>query len=144
MISRSRRLGGFTLIEIMIVVAILAILTLIALPKFGNMIRKANEAGTKGHLGSVRGAIRLYYMDNDQVFPPTFSALRQVGGKYLSGTIMLYTGIHPTVDTVDEVLVLTPTSDAGHWAYVSGGADLGFFWIQCTHEDLTFTPWSRY
>ena len=58
MTRHRRSLRGFTLIELMIVVAILAVLALIALPKFSNMIRRANEASSKGQLGSVRAAIR--------------------------------------------------------------------------------------
>jgi general secretion pathway protein G len=135
--------GGFTLIELMIVVAVLAILALIALPRFSSMIRKANEAGTKGHLGSIRAAIRLYYMDNDQIFPPEFDSLR-VSSKYLTGSTPLFTGVHPVVETVDDVPAFDPFSDVGHWAYVSGSTNMGYFWIQCTHTDSSGTPWSRY
>jgi prepilin-type N-terminal cleavage/methylation domain-containing protein len=134
---------GFTLIELMIVVAIIAVLALIALPRFSSMIRKANEAGTKGHLGSTRGAIRLYYMDNEQVFPPTFESLR-VSSKYLTGSVILFTGVHPVSETVDDVAAFNAASDVGHWAYVSAGHDIGYFWIQCTHTDSSGTPWSQY
>src|SRR5262245_36438323 len=108
---RSRPARGFTLIELMIVVAIVAVLTLIAVPRFSNMIRKANESGSRGHLGSMRAAIRLYYMENDQVFPATFDALRTAGAKYYSGSIPLYTGFHPVAETVDDFVTLDPLSD---------------------------------
>jgi prepilin-type N-terminal cleavage/methylation domain-containing protein len=134
---------GFTLLELMIVVAVIAVLSLIALPKFSSMIRKANEAGTKGHLGSVRSAIRLYYMDNEQVFPPEFESLR-VSSKYLTGSTPLFTGVHPVVETVDDVPNFDSAADVGRWAYVSGGKEIGYFWIQCTHMDSSGTPWSHY
>jgi prepilin-type N-terminal cleavage/methylation domain-containing protein len=60
---------GFTLIELMIVIAIIGILTAIAIPKFGDMVRKAKEAKTKGNLGALRGAINIYYADNGGSFP---------------------------------------------------------------------------
>jgi len=135
---------GFTLIELMVVVAILSILALIAVPKYGNMIRKANEAGTKGHLGAIRDAIRLYYMENESIFPEYFDALREAGSKYLSGSIPLYTGIHPVTDAVDDLAAVDPLSDVGRWAYVSGGPNMGYFWIQCTHLDSIGTSWSCY
>lgn len=139
-----RHPSGFTLIELMIIVAIVAILTLIAVPKFGTLIRRANEAGTKGHLGSVRGAIRLYYMEMDQVYPLNFAALRYAGSKFITGSTPMYTGVHPVSDIVDDVPAKDATVDVGHWAYVSGGGDMGYFWAQCTHLDLSDKPWSSY
>ncbi len=61
--------SGFTLIELMIVVAVISILAVIALPKFGRMVQKAREARTKGNLGALRSAISIYYGDNDGFFP---------------------------------------------------------------------------
>ncbi len=135
---------GFTLIELMVTVAIISVLALIAMPKFSDMIRKANEAGTKGHLSNIRAGIRLYYMENDQFFPEYFDALREAGSMYLSGSIPLYTGIHPVTEAVDDLGAADPLSDAGRWGYVSGGSDSGYFWVQCTHLDSSGNPWSRY
>jgi prepilin-type N-terminal cleavage/methylation domain-containing protein len=139
-----RALRGMTLIELMIVVAILSVLALIAIPKFGAIIRRANEAGTKGHLGSIRGAIRLYYMEHDQIFPSSFSGLLTGNNKYLSGTSTLYTGVHPLSDLVDDVLNADPLSDAGRWGYVRANEHLGDFWIQCIHTDSSGRVWSAY
>ena len=139
-----RRVRGFTLIELMVVVAILCILALIALPKFSDMIRKANEAGTKGHLSNIRAGIRLYYMDNEQIFPEYFNALRDAGGKYLSGSIPLFTGIHPVTDAVDDLLGVDTLSDVCRWGFVNNGPDTGYFWIQCSHMDSSNRIWSQY
>ena len=48
---------GFTLIELMAVVLILAILAGVALPKFFNYQSQAREASCKGTLGGVRAGI---------------------------------------------------------------------------------------
>ncbi len=53
--------NGFTLIELSIVIAILAILSLFALPKFENIEREAKAAACKANLGAVRSAIAISY-----------------------------------------------------------------------------------
>jgi general secretion pathway protein G len=52
---------GFTLIELMAVVLILAILAGVALPKFFNYQNQAKEASCKGTLGGVRAGIANFY-----------------------------------------------------------------------------------
>jgi prepilin-type N-terminal cleavage/methylation domain-containing protein len=57
--NRSRT--GFTLIELMAVVLILAILAGVALPKFFDYQTQAREASCKGTLGGVRAGIANFY-----------------------------------------------------------------------------------
>ncbi len=56
---------GFTLIELMIVVAIIGILAAVAIPRFADLIDRAKEAQTKGNLSSIRSAISIYYGVNE-------------------------------------------------------------------------------
>lgn len=60
---------GFTLIELMIVVAIIGILAAIAIPRFAQLIDKAREAGARGNLGAIRSATAIYYGDNKGQWP---------------------------------------------------------------------------
>ncbi len=59
---------GFTLVELMIVVAIIGIIAGIAIPRYISFIQRSKEANTKGNLGVLRSAISIYYADAEH-FP---------------------------------------------------------------------------
>ncbi len=61
---RSQRLaksGGFTLIELVIIIVILGILAAVAIPKYQDMTAQAKEASCRGSLGALRSAITIFY-----------------------------------------------------------------------------------
>src|SRR5476649_2240947 len=74
---------GFTLIELMIVVAIIGILAAIAIPKFAELIRKSGEGASKVNLGALRSALSIYYCDMEGNYPAQLVSLT-LNGKYLS------------------------------------------------------------
>src|SRR6266566_9732612 len=83
MIVKTKR--GFTLIELMIVVAIIGILAAIAIPKFSQLITKSNEANTKGNLGALRSALSIYYGDMEGWYPTdTLTTSLTSSGKYMT------------------------------------------------------------
>src|ERR1051326_4940909 len=65
---------GFTLIELMIVVAIIGILAAIAIPRFAQMLEKSREGATKGNLGSIKSAASIYYGDTQGIWPTTLNS----------------------------------------------------------------------
>ncbi|MDM0044634.1 type IV pilin protein [Variovorax dokdonensis] len=56
--------NGFTLIELMIVVAVIAILAAIAVPSYNDYIRRGQVAEAFGELASYRSKMEQYYQDN--------------------------------------------------------------------------------
>ena len=155
---------GFTLIELMIVVAIIGILSAIAIPKFADLIRKSNEGATKGNLGAIRSALSIYYGEMEGWFPTMASTAgnTQLGaimtmenGKYLKDIPKCYC---PPFHTSAVTVALTvssgdETTDAtanGTWAYqannapASGQKQWGEIWINCTHTDSKSQVWSTY
>ena len=59
-----RNQNGFTLLELMIVIAIVSILSLIAIPKFNDAIAQANTARIQSDLQTIDTAIVMYQAQN--------------------------------------------------------------------------------
>ena len=57
--SSRTRAGGFTLIELVVVIALLGILAAFAIPRFVGLEREARVAATLGISGSIRSAATL-------------------------------------------------------------------------------------
>ena len=77
---RRARADGFTLIELMIVMAIIVILAGIATALYVNSIQRSKEAVLKSDLFRMRDAIDQYYADKNK-YPASLEAL--VSEKYL-------------------------------------------------------------
>ena len=65
---RSKK-GGFTLVEILIVVIILGILAAIVIPQFTNASQDARKNSTTSLLQTIRSQIELYKLQHSDVLP---------------------------------------------------------------------------
>ncbi len=75
---RHRIQSGFTLIELMIVMAIIGILATLAIPSYVTAIKHAKEAVLEEDLHIMRTAIDSYTMDKNKA-PQTLDDLVQAG-----------------------------------------------------------------
>jgi len=69
---------GYTLLELMIVVAIAGILVTLAVPSFQRSAVKAREAALKQNLFTLRTVMDQHYADHG-VYPPTLETLVESG-----------------------------------------------------------------
>jgi type IV pilus assembly protein PilE len=81
-----RHARGFTLIELMIVVAVVAVLAAIAVPNYTDYITRSKFAEASSNLGNLRVKMEQYYQDN-----------RRFSTTALGGTCGLVGGNTPTV-----------------------------------------------
>ena len=76
--KRGQSEAGFTLMELMIVMAIISILATLAVPSFIGAIKSAREAVLKEDLSVMRAAIDSYTMDKQKA-PQSLDDLVQEG-----------------------------------------------------------------
>jgi type II secretion system protein G len=66
--ARDRK-AGFTLVELLIVVVILAILAAVVIPQINNASAEAKESALRASLATVRQAISLYRVQHNEAYP---------------------------------------------------------------------------
>ncbi|MBV8489401.1 MAG: prepilin-type N-terminal cleavage/methylation domain-containing protein [Candidatus Eremiobacteraeota bacterium] len=115
---------GFTLIEMMIVVSIIAILASILVPNFVRARAQAQTAGCEANLKEIATALELYETDNDR-YPASGTVdssnaslqpyLKQVPVDPVAGpaSYYSYTVTNPTASTADYTIVCPGTHDPG-------------------------------
>ena len=67
--NANRNQQGFTLVEILIVVIILAILAGVVIPQFSSSSDEAKLSVLQSDLASLRGAAELYYHQHNSTYP---------------------------------------------------------------------------
>ena len=144
---------GFTLIELMIVVAIIGILAAIAIPKFSQLITKGNEANTKGNLGAIRSALSIYYGDSEGSYPTDVLVTLTTGARYMTSIPVaklpsvsgLNIGHGDSASVTGGATGITPTDVAG-WSYDNTATDTnwGRVLANCSHSDSRASLWTSY
>jgi prepilin-type N-terminal cleavage/methylation domain-containing protein len=133
---------GFTLIELMIVVAIIGILAAIAIPKFADLVTKSKESAVKGSLGSVRSAVSIYYSDTEGIFPlnaGNLSAALCTNEKYL--VTLPYMQIPKPGNHAATMTATGSMTDGNGWFYASADGHVS---VACTHTDTKSSTWSTW
>lgn len=91
---------GFTLIELVMVIAVLAILAAIAVPRFVDLSTDALDASKKGMSGAVKGAHAVAIADL-KAFPSVTQLTGYVNGE---GVTAVPTGVQVTIDSTAHIV----------------------------------------
>jgi general secretion pathway protein G len=113
MLKRLQR--GFTLVELMVVMAIIALLLSLALPRYFNHLESSREIILKQDLAVMRDAIDKYHGDRGR-YPDSLDEL--VSARYLRAL-----PVDPITERSDSWQVVAPSSDeAGAMYDIRSGA----------------------
>ena len=106
--------AGFTLIELMVVLLILAILLAIAIPTFLGVTNSANDRAAQSNLNTALTDAKSVYESNQQVYPAASGLLAslQSNEPSLAGSLTTNTGSLPTTGGGIAVYVSSDSNGA--------------------------------
>ena len=126
MLKRIKR--GFTLVELMVVMAIIALLLSLAVPRYFNHLERSRETILKEDLAVMRDAIDKYHGDRGR-YPDSLDDL--VSTRYLRAL-----PVDPITDRADTwQIVAPPDGDAGAMYDIKSGAP------GTAHDGSAYASW---
>lgn len=128
-VNHLRKPGGFTLIELMVVIVILGILATLIVPRIMDRPGQAKQLKAKMQIESLETALKLYKLDTGE-YPSTEQGLQALVSAPASDESMknyrkggyLEKGVVPKDPWNNEYVYLSPGSH-GNYDIISYGAD---------------------
>jgi len=122
--------GGFTFIELMVVIIILGILAMIVMPNFFERIDEAKVTAAKVQIENFENGLKLFYLDNG-FYPSTEQGLESLIEKPTTGRIpqnwresgYLEKGLLPKDPWGNDFVYLSPGRNGEDYEIISYGRD---------------------
>jgi len=122
------RVAGFTLIEVMITVAIVAILAAVALPNYFDYVTRSRLVEAKTNLADMRTRLEQYFLDNrsypSACIPYVGGAPAGAGNIYLPASIKFFTIACPTLSASTYKVTATGVGSMAGFSFSVDQANL--------------------
>jgi type IV pilus assembly protein PilE len=132
-----QRAAGFTLIEVMITVAIVAIIAAVALPNYTDYVTRSKIVEAKTNLSDMRTRLEQYFLDN-RSYPAACIASAGgpagVGNIYLPASAKFFT-VACALTATTYTVTATGTGGMAGFVYTIDQAN--------THATTGTGPWSK-
>jgi prepilin-type N-terminal cleavage/methylation domain-containing protein/prepilin-type processing-associated H-X9-DG protein len=136
-LNSRRGLRGFTMVELMVVIGIIALLVSLILPAFGQMIQRARSTACAANLSSIGLAVSQAATDNNNTYPE----INQGGGQiYPAGSAAkdLYDTLSPYGITQKSLQCPTDIAAGTASSYAVYGSS--YEWNPITDDEVTTSP----
>lgn len=132
-ISRTTKQGGFTLIELMIVVAIIGVLASLAVPQYQNYTARAQASEALTITGGLRSDIaERYALEGGMPDANTNFDIENISGRYVSGVDYTESGIEVIFETDSALrgatMLITPVANDDDAAEANPGNGWSCSW----------------
>jgi len=122
MMNRRPNQKGFTLVELIVVMAILAILAAIAVPKYNQVTANANNQATSSNVRTIVSAVQLYQAAHNGALPTSSASVEEflqspIASLGPSGATYTYSSASGTITIVGN----SPTSGVSYTSTVTAG-----------------------
>ena len=126
-----KRMGsGFTIVELLIVIVVIAILAAISIAAYTNVSNRANDAAIRNDLSNIARKIELYKVENDALPAATPEALKALklpvsksiyGDGYVDGAGRKYNLLYCRSSDGTQFTLVAWSKNANGFAYAGSG-----------------------
>lgn len=138
---------GFTLVELILAIAVITMLASIAMPQLHKTLRRTQEATTRGNLAALRAGVAAFLTNSGGLYPARLEDLTAQPLPVLEAMPIKNTPpYHPQGNSVTNGGRAALTGSRGDWFYFNNPAEpeYGQVVVNCIHTDLRGVAWTAY